>query len=764
MTGKRITREAFALAAKAKEGPNPFLSERYSSRGEHLAKMKQHEFVRTEADDTFESVTRGRDNLKRDTIHMEYGDPASYPGLDANEFIPRYIRRYVNFEPPCAYSRYEFYGDPAIIGQVRMGSSRRETGYIPVPQHVDVYPTAGVAGALRLIADSLFLPSQGASEFDNVVVPTWTYLSHMAEVVRMRASVRSCRLNREGQVDLDHMSELIDHNTRAVILATVGNPMSTAMEHGRFDELLRLVYDKMYEYEHAIPVVADVIYEHFRRKENGQRLDAIQKSLQLGRLEGVDVPMIETSSFSKMFAMAGQRFGFFRAMLSNKSSIEAADFAKDRLDMREAFKINYGTTLCPVPSLIQKAVGRLYYYVNQRLPVEEELAPLAAVLCSLDQLTRMKGKGDTNTMVNPSIANSVIRKLDFDPDIWFTTSAIAKRTRKLANDELRAYGVDIVTDQVERIGERLERAGLIDVENVTIEVEAMKGILMRSVNEQMTDGEIEDNARDMGLDITVAQVRELLDRIAGSKIAGKETRDLEERVCEELGIDREDLDKKGRKMTLTFYRLRKGMQVPTRPINDGQLSLYRIAEDERWKDVARLCDIQTEDQRYQLFKHTRREEVFRRVDAFLKGLEQMRQEGLGIYLHPSYYDEEGNLAPERINAFYILFGFERLREKNVRCQSSELIGLCVANETRIVKTTPGDVFLPPDVKGQEDSYIRAVALLPVPFEEGHGGECDRVASDTMVEDALHSIRVAAQSLMPSTEDELRRNQMRLPFL
>lgn len=292
---------------------NPFKSGRYGPRAAHLVEMNKNIFTRTSADEAYQRVIREHPELVNPTnwFNMSFGDPAAY-GLDAYDGVTRFMRRFINFEKPSAYSKYEFFGDSLLIEQLRMGTTDHEKDYASVPSHVAVFMAPGVAGSLRLICPAIFLPYRQDSERDNVIVPKWTYLSHMAEAALAQAEVRCCNLEKNGQLNLAHMAELMDCNTRAVILSTVGNPLAIAIDHGRYDRMLELIYSKMVEFNHPIPVIADVIYEHFRRPSNGERLDALQKHLKLGLIKGFDVPIFETSSFSKMFAMAAQRFGYFR--------------------------------------------------------------------------------------------------------------------------------------------------------------------------------------------------------------------------------------------------------------------------------------------------------------------------------------------------------------------------------------------------------------------------------------------------------------------
>jgi len=732
---------------------NPFRSRRYAEgdRARHLVEMRKNLFITSSTQVAYEKKIKDHPELAgpANCFNLSYGDPASY-GLDAYAGVARFMRRFINFEKPSAYSKYEFTGDPLLVEQLRLGTTGRDKDYVTVPAHVAVFMAPGVAGSLRMMCPAILLPYRHREEQDNVIVPKWTYLSHMAEAALAQAEVRCCNLEKDGQIDLNHMATLMDPNTRAVILSTVGNPLATAIGHDRYDDMLRLIYSKMIEFDHPISVIADVIYEHFRRPSNGERLDAVQKHLKLGLREGVDVPVWETSSFSKMFAMAAQRFGYFRFLRTCHSDPTKPKFAEELDDMLEAINIIYGTTLNPVPSIIQKPIGKMYYSIRAGLPEEESLAPLAAVLASLRELTDMEGTGDTHTMVSEAVVRDMIQSLGIDPNTWFTTSAIAKRLRKLAKDELGGYKVDTTTKSVEAIGQKLQAAGFIKVKTVDVSIEKMKALGLAAAAkhcgaEQNVLASLQQAVQAFNLKISKENVQLLAGGVFNGLTTPSEPIETEETAA---GMVRH-----------TFYRLTCSLPVPSLERREnGQLKLYGISERPEWSRFAtefnkllpgdkKHLGIPMESHLYESFKQERRQLIWSRTDAFVCGIEQMRKEGLGIYLHPSYYDENGKLVPERVNSFYVLFGFDALRKPGIS-QAAELVNLCVANRVndrmKIIKATPGEVFLSPECKDEDSSYIRGVTLLPTEKET-------EVPEDQRVERMLEILRVVAMSLRSRSE-------------
>ncbi len=651
-----------------------FAEERYSTRGIHLGMVSDFLIDKTDVGEFIKELnSRDAGSRKREILEMRLGDPTAkeyedigpYPGYD------RHSRRFKNFNSSESYAGYLIQGDEQLKARVRLGRTKTP-GYIHPPAHMEVYITGGVAGGLRLSSTALLLPptehkpdlakledlerrlkggesTEGLREDllglvqalktesapDEVIIPKYTYVSHMAEIALAHADFIMCDITKEGQVDLDDLSRVINRNTRAVLFATVGNPLTTAMKPELFDRILELVAQKSEEYGAPIVVIADTIYEQFRR-DRSSRIDAIQRALKAGS----KVPMIELSSFSKMLSIPGERAGFARVLW------EPSLYPDRRASFLKAMNNVYGPGLGQVSVSVQRALGSMYSGISAKLPVEEELAPIAAVMAALAELSGSKepqiSHGDTDLFFRDKAA----RESGWDNrkekealqragvgEGYFSVKKLANRARKIAGEELKLYGVDLKPSLVFDIGRRLEEAGYVTSEHA--------------------------------------------DEVTFFKLVGKVPR-----------LERHE---------------------------HGGLRLYRISERSDWQEVARQCKVVTEDVLYQEHKKQMRDNVHQRVFYFAQGLDQMRREGLGVYLHPAYYNESGELDPARFNAFYVLWGFERLKkyQSGAPSQARLLAEKCEALGKPIIACVPGESFLPSELKEEETSYIRSVALLPV---------------------------------------------------
>jgi len=661
-----------------------FKSAYWRERGLHLARIPDYAFNRTDVHDILakanEEIIRRADiriGRKYPLIEGRLGDPTQYPGLGASLQWDRFSNRVRKFYTRHELENYSLTGDDNLIKLLRMGW-RGAPGYQRVPKEVVIYMTDGVAGALRLITDALVLPpprkilsSSECAEYErihatphaalteadidklkawsgslvpppvNVVMPVWTYVSHLAETVRAHGNIKTCGITPAGQVDAASLEHAIDQNTRAVLFATVGNPLSVAMEPAVFDDILRVVRDKMKEYNHSIVVLADTIYEHFRR-DPASRIDPIQRALHLDN----GVPVVELSSFSKMMGIPGLRVGYPRIWWDPSS------FADERHDFLLSLEWLYWPTLGQVSTDVQRTLAELYTAVRNDYPVEEKLAPIAAILCALKELNATKGRESGSSDTG-----------------YFSARAIADSARKLANNSLAKYDIDLSPDLVRDFLSLLSRPeiGLVDAK----EGDPTRYKLKVEIPPVPRDGN-------------------------GQLILCSLSEDPERRYSLS-----EDHHWKG-----TAKMIQEGCDSIVAGINKAGGT---TSEDLKWKAILEECGIETEGDVYREDKRTKRDTALERVTYFATELDRLRSEG--IYLHPAYYGPDGELDLNRLNAFYILWGFDRLNSPSLEASQAALFAQrCVDLGLPIVANTPAELFLPPEERGKDRTYMRTVAL------------------------------------------------------
>jgi aspartate/methionine/tyrosine aminotransferase len=631
----------------------------YRLNANHIAKIADAAFNRTQVNDVIEKYDSAYDKLRMgglDVIYATFGDPSQYGGIGTYRGYKRHEQRCMYFMESAKSNGYNPGGNRALISRIRDGWKMGPDGNVPVPDEVGVYITSGVAGALRLLCDALIFPpvpdvsvpeiinlektlldrrdkGQPPSEDEynqvlkildevrrccvksNVVMPLWTYSSHLAEVFRAHGQVRTCDITDEGQINTKSLGEKICSKTKAVIFATVGNPLSTAMHPEVFDEVLKVVREKMDEFKRPIIVIADTIYEHFRRRPE-TRIDPVRRAAQLD----LGVPVVDTSSFSKMMVLAGARAGFIRHFWDRDS------FSAERHDFLRALELLYWPTLCPVANQPQLALGELYGSINRREPIEEDLAPLAAMLTALKNIAENKGRNIKSTFFSYLEVMQRMQEWGVEPE-HYLDSTVATQTRKLANKQLQGYAVDIDHEKMGMLIEKAVRAGIISV----------------------------------------------------AEINGENCLKLE----------------------------KPELVPPLKRDEQGQLKLFGISMNADWIKIAEMCGIKTEDVAYDEHKSYMRETCFERTDYFVDQIMTVP----GVRLHPAYFKQNGEIDRDRFNAFYAMWAFEGLMEFNPKMvQAARIAELCIQNSKSVIATIPGELFLPPEIRHLHPSFVREVTL------------------------------------------------------
>ncbi|GEM_PF-1817786 len=649
MTEKlRLSKDASKKVERA--APKVFHSARYKDRGEDAAQMSITNIGGTDVDAV---VGPHKGDKSRRIIYGNWGDPVRY-GLGPYEGFFRHKGRIFSLEEdPTTFTSYCLAGD-SDLKEILAAGWRGAPKKIPVDK-VQVYITPGVAGALKLICQSFLLPpsqpslapaldivkasieklssgsvdpslvlpeflsvqkilqteSDRCSVRDNVVVPLWTYVSHMASVYGAQGRVKVCDIKEDGQVDLASFENSIDKNTRGVIFATVGNPLPVAMHPEKFDEMLRIVGRKMKQYGHPILVVADTIYEHFR-PQRLNRIDPIQRAIRLQNGEGLFVPIIDMCSFSKMLAMPGQRVGYARIRWEERLH------PKERHDFFLLMNAIEGIALGTVPMDTQRALAKLYTSINLHSPVEEELAPIATVLKVLQDL--------------PSSDYENV-------DGHYSVKRVTRMVENLAVDTLSAYKFAVTRENIQEIAERLQKAGIIEIRDIK-------------------DG------------------------------SGKSVPHFK----------------------LLINSLPRIPQTPS-----GKLDLADISNDLEWREFAEKTYpglVEREDLRYDAHKEFMRRESSSRTVRFAEGVLSLQNAGRPIHLHPALLNGS-QLNRDNLGAFYVLFSFDDYQSyqgPDSPSQAAEIARECIKYKFPIPYWVPADLFIPPDLRSDETSYIRNVAL------------------------------------------------------
>lgn len=144
---------------------------------------------------------------------------------------------------------------------------------------------------------------------NEVITPEWSYVVYHANMARLGMRNISLPLNGTGVPDVGKLEELLTPNTKAVILATVGNPIVAGMTPEEYMQALNIMEQKAKEYGHPIFLIADIIYESVRRDRNN-RVGPITLAMKNGIR---NVIVLTVNSASKMMGWPGNRIGWGKA-------------------------------------------------------------------------------------------------------------------------------------------------------------------------------------------------------------------------------------------------------------------------------------------------------------------------------------------------------------------------------------------------------------------------------------------------------------------
>jgi len=137
---------------------------------------------------------------------------------------------------------------------------------------------------------TMFLLLKGGG---NVIVPTpyWTAYDLIAKTLGAKTRLLKTELDSNWQIDLDKLEELIDRDTRMIIINNPNNPTSKVLDSKTLDGVVKLANDK------GVTILSDEVY--------GTISFVKTKSI----LEYGDNHIL-SNGFSKTFTMTGWRIGY----------------------------------------------------------------------------------------------------------------------------------------------------------------------------------------------------------------------------------------------------------------------------------------------------------------------------------------------------------------------------------------------------------------------------------------------------------------------
>lgn len=131
----------------------------------------------------------------------------------------------------------------------------------------------------------------------NVVIPEYSFVVYPMEATINSANIKTVKLDKDYNLNLDDLYAAIDDNTRMVVIANPSNPIGTAVEFKKLKEFVKKVPQQTL-------VVIDEAYNEFNEDDDYEDTATWVKSLP---------NLVISRTLSKAYGLAGLRVGYMVA-------------------------------------------------------------------------------------------------------------------------------------------------------------------------------------------------------------------------------------------------------------------------------------------------------------------------------------------------------------------------------------------------------------------------------------------------------------------
>ena len=192
----------------------------------------------------------------------------------------------------------------------------------------------------------------------NVIIPTpyWTSYELIAKSLGAEARLLRTEITSNWQIDIEKLENLIDQNTRLIVLNNPNNPTSKCLENNKFEDIVQLANEK------KVTILSDEVYADISFVKTKSILD-------------FDGEHMLISSFSKTFAMTGWRIGY---------AIVGKDVAEKMMKLNQI-------TVTNVPVFVQEAATKALE-LKERIAngMRAEYRRRADLACGILSKTRLR--------------------------------------------------------------------------------------------------------------------------------------------------------------------------------------------------------------------------------------------------------------------------------------------------------------------------------------------------------------------------------------
>ena len=224
-------------------------------------------------------------NPEKSMIPLSIGDPTKFGNFKTPKvFVDALVRNVHSFE-------YNGYGHSAGLPATRAAIAKRFSVKSAPLTADDVIVASGCSGSLEIVIKAL------ASEGENILIPRPGFSLYKTLALSNGIEVKEYPLlpEKNWQVDIDAMEDLIDGNTRAILVNNPSNPCGAVYSEQHLKDILAVAQRK------NLPIIADEIYGEMTFGDN--------KFFPMASLTS-NVPVLSTGGIAKCFLVPGWRVGW----------------------------------------------------------------------------------------------------------------------------------------------------------------------------------------------------------------------------------------------------------------------------------------------------------------------------------------------------------------------------------------------------------------------------------------------------------------------
>ncbi|KAL6077116.1 Tyrosine aminotransferase [Balamuthia mandrillaris] len=222
---------------------------------------------------------------EKERIPLSIGDPTVFDNLKVHQFVNEQLHKAVD-----SYKWNGYVQSSGTAAARKAVADKFTTKASPLNEN-DVLLTSGCSGALDLCITAV------ANAGDNILIPKPGFSLYKTLCDNKGIECRYYNLlpEKNWEIDLEHLSSLIDSNTRAVLVNNPSNPCGSVWSEQHMLEILEEVE------KHSLVLISDEVYFDMVFEPN--------RFISFGWISK-NVPVLVTGGVAKRFLVPGWRLGW----------------------------------------------------------------------------------------------------------------------------------------------------------------------------------------------------------------------------------------------------------------------------------------------------------------------------------------------------------------------------------------------------------------------------------------------------------------------